>query len=916
MSWIRFFRRRRWDEERARELEAYLEVETDENMARGMSPEEARYAAHRKLGNTTLIREEIYRMNSLGWLETFWQDLRYGIRTLAKSPGFTAVAVITLTLGIGANTAIFSLIDTVLFRMLPVQNALQLVLLNWTSQDLSRDIVNSISGNMYEDCPRTCPSFSYPAFEQIRDGNRVFSSVTAMATNSSELNVGYKGVPSRADGQLVAGTFFATLGVQPILGRALTPEDDRPGASPAAVISYGYWERRFGRDPAAVDQPIIVNGVPFTIVGVSPPEFYGVQPGRAVEVWLPLHLGPQVEQGWWRDFAARKIWWVTIFGRLKPGAREREAKAELEVIFRQSLSPDVKPTTKAETIPQLGLEPASKGLRYLRGEFSKPLFILMTVVGLVLLIACANIANLLLARGASRQREIAVRLALGAGRKRLIRQLLTESVLLAGLGGVLGMILAFWGARLLVAFMSSGRNPVTLTVTPDPRVLGFAVTLSALTAMLLGLSPALRSTHVDLTPALKESAGRSSAAIPGKHGVRLGLTKLLVVGQVSLSLVLLVAAGLFVRTLLNLENLNAGFDRSNLLLFAVDPTQDGYAGKRLTDFYQELQRRLATLPGVQSVSVSEHTLIGGWRDTNGVTIPGYVPKVGQGKPITVPTNWVGPRFFETMRIPLLLGRTFGEGDREGAPKVAVVNERFVREFLGEGNPIGRRFGFGGWDPRASIEIIGVVGDAKFTDLRSEAPPTIYGPVLENVGFLGFGPMHVELRTAGEPMQMASTVRRITQDLDPNLALYQVQSQEEQISRSLFQERLFARLTSFFGVLATVLACVGIYGVIAFNASRKTHEIGIRMALGASRGEILAMVLGETLALAAFGIVAGIGIAAAASRLVSTFLYDVKPTDPVTLASAALLMLGMAALAGYLPARRATKVDPIVALRYE
>jgi len=680
MSWTRFFRRRCWDEERARELDAYLEAETDENIARGMSPEEARYAAHRKLGNATLIREEIYHMNSLGWLETLWQDVRFALRMLRKSPGFTAVVTITLAMGIGANTAIFSLIDAVLFKMLPVQNPQQLVVLNWASHGRPEGILNSISGNMYEYCDMTCPSFSYPSFEQIRDGNRVFSIVAAMATNKSELNVGYKGIPGRADGQLASGTFFRTLGVQPILGRALTPEDDRTGANPAAVIGYGYWERRFGDDPRVVGQTITVNGAPFTIVGVSPPEFYGVQPGRAVEVWIPLHAGPQVEQGWWRDFAARQIWWVMIIGRLKPGVSEQQARAGLEVIFQQSIAADVKPTTRAEAIPHLSLEPASKGLRYLRGQFSKPLFILMAVVGLVLLIACANVANLLLVRAGSRQKEMAVRLALGAGRQRLIRQLLTESVLLAALGGVFGMLLAFWGVRFLVAFMSSGRNPMTFSVTPDPRVLGFTLAVSMLTGVLFGLSPALRGTRVDVTPALKDAAGRLPGAARGRRGWRWGLGKTLVVAQVSLSLVLLVGAGLFVRTLNNLESIPAGFNGRNLLLFGIDPTKDGYAGKRLADFYQQLGRRLTILPGVRSVSMSMHTLIGGGRDTNGVNVPGYAPKPGQkNEAIQVATNWVGPRFFETMGIPLLLGRTLGEGDREGAPKVVVVNERFVRE---------------------------------------------------------------------------------------------------------------------------------------------------------------------------------------------------------------------------------------------
>src|SRR2546426_148097 len=536
---------------------------------------------------------------------TLFSDVRYGLRMLAKSPGFTAVAVLSLALGIGANTAIFSLIDAVLLKMLPVTNPQQLVLLDWASHGWPNDIMHSLSGNMDQDKSGrfTSTSFSHPGYEQIRARNQAFSSVMALAGNESELNVGYNGEPGRAQGQLVSGTFFATLGVQPVVGRALTPDDDRIGASPAAVISYSYWERRFGRDPAILGRTITVNSVPFSIVGVSPPEFYGVQPRRAVEVWLPLHTQPQVEPRWSPEeeagtgpkkpaaaslFEARDNWWVLIMGRLKPGVSEQQVRAELDVIFQQSMASDVKPATKAETIPHLGLESGSKGLDYLRGEFSEPLFILMTVVGLVLLIACANVANLLLARAASRQKEIAVRLAIGAGRWRLVRQLLTESVLLAALGGVVGLVLAFWGTDLLVALMASGRDAFSLSVTPSPRVLAFTAAVSLLTGVLFGLSPALRSTRVDLTPALKESAGTLPGVTQGKRGLRLGLGKTLVVTQVALSLLLLVGAGLFVRTLTNLENVHAGFDQRNLLLFGLDPTQDGYTGQRLVGFYQEL----------------------------------------------------------------------------------------------------------------------------------------------------------------------------------------------------------------------------------------------------------------------------------------------------------------------------------------
>jgi len=857
---------------------------------------------------------------------TILQDLKYGLRMLAKNPAFAAVAVLSLALGIGANTAIFSLIDAVLLKMLPVQNPHQLVLLDWASHGWPNDIMHGLSGNMNQDKSGrlTSTSFSYPAYEQIRAGNQVFSSVLALAGNGSELNVGYNGEPRWSQGQLVSGTFFPTLGVQPVLGRVLTPDDDRIGASAVAVISYGYWQRRFGRDPAILGRTITVNGVPVSIVGVGPPEFYGVQPGRAVDVWLSLHTQPQVEPRWSEGppgaaslFEARDNWWVLIMGRLKPGVSQQQVRAELDVILQQSMAAEVKPTTKAETVPHLGVESGSKGLDYLRGEFSEPLFILMTVVGLVLLIACANVANLLLARAASRQKEIAVRLAIGAGRWRLVRQLLTESVLLAALGGVVGLVLAFWGTDLLVALMASGRDAFSLSVTPSPRVLAFTAAVSLLTGVLFGLSPALRSTQVDLTPALKESAGTLLGVTQGKRGLRLGLGKTLVVTQVALSLLLLVGAGLFVRTLTNLENVNAGFDQRNLLLFGIDPTQDGYKGQRLVGFYQELTRRIKSLPGVHSVTMSTSTLIGGGVSINSVSIPGYTPKPGQKNAVgelEAYFNRVGPNFFETLGIPLALGRTIGEGDTEAAPKVAVVNQTFARQFLSGGNPVGRRIGFGDEKTAGDTEIVGVVGDAKYSDLRREVPPTVYVPCLQDLKWLG--PINFEVRTVGDPMQMASAVRRVAQDLDSNLTLYQIRTQVDQINMSLFQERLFARLTSFFGMLAALLACVGVYGIMAFAAAQRTREIGIRMALGASRGGILGMVLRETCLLVAIGIAIGILVALGASRLISTLLFGLKPTDPLTISVAALLMVAAAVFAGYVPARRAARVDPMVALRYE
>ena len=472
--------------------------------------------------------------------------------------------------------------------------------------------------------------------------------------------------------------------------------------------------------------------------------------------------------------------------------------------------------------------------------------------------------------------------------------------------------------------MSSGGEPVSLSVTPDPRVLGFTAAVSVLTGILFGLAPALRSTRLELTPALKENAGSLSGVAHGRRSLRLGLGKALIVGQIALSLLLLVGAGLFVRTLTNLENVSAGFDQRNLLLFGIDPTQDGYKGQRLADFYQELTRRVEALPGVRSVAMSGNRLIGGGMSIDNVSIQGYRPKRGQkdGGPYFNPAdgkpqayfNRVGPKFFETLGIPLVLGRTIGPGDTEAAPKVAVVNQTFARQFLNGGNPVGRRFGFGDEKTSGDIEIVGLVGDAKYSDLRREVPPTVYVPCLQEVQWLGG--MSFEVRTAGDPTPMASAVRRVALDLDPNLALFDVRSQVDQTNMTLFQERLFARLTSFFGLLAALLACIGVYGIMAFAAGKRTREIGIRMALGANRGEILAMVLRETLVLLSIGIVVGIALALEASRLISTLLFGLKPSDPLTIAVAALLMVAAAACAGYVPARRASRVDPMVALRYE
>ncbi len=603
-------------------------------------------------------------------------------------------------------------------------------------------------------------------------------------------------------------------------------------------------------------------------------------------------------------------------GRLRPGVSEQAARAGLDVIFRQSITFGMKLTPGAQDIPRIELTPGSKGLEILRQQFSKPLRILMAMVGLVLLIASVNVANLLLARAAAREKEIGVRLALGAGRLRLIRQLLTESILVAMLGGAVGLLLAYWGVDLLVAMMSGGGQRYSLDVRPDARVLGFTVIVSLLTGILFGLAPALRGTTPDLTPALKETPGtRSNRALRGGR-LRPTLGKALVVSQVAMSLLLLASAGLFVRTLANLENLDPGFNRRNILLFGINPTLNGYKGERLANLYKELQDRIEALPGVRSASFSPVALISGSYSMNDISIEGHTTESVE-KP-SVYTLRVGPKFFETMGIPLIFGRTISPRDTETSPKVAVINEAMAHRYFAGQDPLGQKFRWAGDKTGTQIEIVGVVRDAKYASLRRDVAPTVYVSYLQNLQAVGA--VHFEVRIAQNPSDLIPVVHRLVQEIDKNLPLYEVKTQSQQIDQSLFRERLIARLSSFFGLLALLLACVGIYGLMSFGVTQRTSEIGIRMALGAQRSDVLRMVMRETVVLVALGVSIGIPAALAATRLtsslISSLLFGLKATDPVSLTIAAIVMASVALLAGYIPARRATKVDPMVALRYE
>jgi predicted permease len=909
---LMLLRRRQFDAELEEEMRLHREWREQVEIERGLSPKEARYAAQRRFGNELVLREESRDMWGWNWLEHLGQDLRYALRQMGRSPGFTAVVALSLALGIGANTAIFSLIDAIMLKTLPVRNPERLVLLNHVGEPDSQMMAVQSDNGSENEAP-----FSYPSFEEFRARHQAFSSLFGFVS-LGKANINIDGQANLAEGELITGDYFSGLGVAPILGRAITDEDEKPSAPRAAVISYSYWSGALGRSPAAVGKGITVNGIPFTIVGVTPPEFFGVQPGRAVDVWVPLveeakllPYGMSSTPGDRPLFISRDWWWLMIMGRLKPSVTERQATSQLEVLFQQSIAPGLKSPLKPGAVPHVRLEPAIRGLDLLRQEFSRPLWILMSIVGVVLLIACANVATLLVARSTARQKEIAVRLSLGAPRARLVRQLLTESVLLAGFGGLLGLAFAYWASHGLVFLMSSGGEPLRVNVRLDRTVLAFTAAVSALTGILFGLAPALRSTRVDLTRALKASAGNMGGA---SRRTRLGLGKSLVVAQVALSLLLLMGAGLFVRTLGNLERQNLGFNQDHLLLFGIDPAKNGYAGERLNDFWGRLLARLQALPGARSATMSEMTLVSDVQNHWGISIEGRKPEPGQD--MGVDWNNVGPSFFETMGIRLLLGRSIEWRDTASSPKVAVVNEAFARRLLGGENPMGQRFEFKDLFTGASpsYEIVGLVQDAKYASLRKAPLPTIYLPYSQTP--VPPWATHFEVRTAGDPIALVPTVRRVVHDLDPNLPLSDVKTQTEQIGETLVQERLFARVSSCFGGLAVLLACVGLYGLMAYAVRRRTAEIGIRMALGAERRDILRMVIGEALALLVVGLAIGVPLALAASRFVSSRLYGIRPYDPVTLAAASLVLAIVTTLAGILPARHAARVDPLVALRYE
>jgi len=843
-------------------------------------------------------------------------DARGGLRQLAKSPGFTAVAVLSLALGIGANTAVFSLINGVLLRSLPVEDPDRLVLFRTVDgRDGRMSRAGENNGSIDPATGRaSSTSFSLLTFERFRQSRSAAADVFAFAPFNN-INVLVDGSPeTNVLGQLVSGNYHSGLGVRAIVGRTLTAADDRPGAEPVAVISHRYFEDRFAGEPSVVGKTVLVNRVAVTVVGVTPPGFAGaMQVGESADISLPLAHHGLFQPDRATSRAQPWYWWIRMMARLAPGSTATDARASLEPILQQSaregwLAGRSLPGSSSEDAmpeaPTLAADPGGQGENDARRQYARSLRVLMGIVGLLLLAACANVANLLLARSAARRREIALRLALGASRSRVVRQLLTESLFLALLGTALGVVFAYWGRDLLVAMRQFSGAQVVLDLPLDGRVLGFTMAAAVATALLFGLAPALRATRIDLAAEFQGGARQLGA------GARSRLSQGLMVVQIAISLVLLVGTALFARTLRNLQAVDPGFDSSRLALFRIDARSAGYSPDQFAPLHERIRERLASIPGVGAATFSSVPLLSGTRSNRRISIPGEKP---QSEAALVPnTNGLAPNFFEAMRIPVLRGRPFRDGDSSGAPSVAVVNQVLAHGLFGASDPIGRRIVMGATPGSAAreLEIVGMARDIKYATLRDSVPPTLYLPAAQQRD----GNANYSVRSAGDPARVFAAIRAAVREVDPTLPLLNLRTQDEQIARSSAQERLFARLSGFFGGLALALASAGLYGLMSYRVVRRTGEIGLRMALGALPGQVLRLILSESAGLVALG--AGLGIAAAigSARFLESMLFGLSPLDVPTYASVTVVLVAVAFLAALLPARRATKLNPVAALR--
>jgi len=891
---MRWWRHRGRERDLDRELRSHLELEAEEQRDAGLSFDQARYAALRAFGNPTLVREEIREMSRWIVLDNLRQDLRYALRALGKSRGFAAVAILTLALGIGANTAIFSLLNAVELRSLPVRDPQQLVMLEWSANKKAIwpegyssyngcDAGEIADAGQMRSVSAGC-SFSYPVFDYFRSHAKLFSGLTALA-GPAGFQMRIRGEIVRASAQFVSGEFFSVLGASAQLGRTLVAADDQPGAEPVAVLSSRSWEANFGGDPGIVGKTITLDGAPFTVVGVAAREFFGLQPDRLTDFWIPVHAGARLGEGWWHSLTAGNGW-LFVVGRLSPGVLPEQARAEMNVLFRQAPGSAEVFTPQMQT--SMRLAAITRGLSGLRRAFSKQLHVLMAVVGLVLLIACANIANLLLTRASVRRREMAVRMAIGCSGARLLQQLMTESLLLSALGTAAGLLLAAWVSR---ALASRDDHGTLIDVRLDPMVLCFTVAVACLAAVLFGLAPALAGTRGQTITALR--SGTAS-------GQRSWFGRALVAAEMALALVLLVGAGLFVRTLVNLEKLDPGFQRDHLLTFQVMQPHDVNNPEVPKPVSPGLRDRLGALPGVLSATWASEVLLIGNLEATTVQLDGR-DDLGE---LHVNNLRVGPQFFETMGIPVLAGRSVQIQDCKPNETAVWINRSLAEKYGPKVDPLGRII----LRNKVKYEVAGIVGDTKYQTLRNSINPGVYFPSRGGGIFV--------LRTASDPMALAQAVRGAVHDVNPNLIVDNVNSQAAQIDQQLFNEHLMAWFSTVFGLLALSMAAIGIYGVLAFSVTRRTAEIAIRMSLGAMPGEVMRLVLRDGLAPAAIGAAAGLLVAWGLTRLVVTLLFGVTALDPFTYIAAALLLLAVAMLACYFPARRATRVSPVVALRYE
>ena len=902
--WMRLqtlFRRDHLTQDLDDEVRFHLDEQIAENIAAGMNKEEARHTALRIFGNPSLLKEDVREAWGWVWLEQIGQDLRYGFRSLRKNLLFTVVAVLTLAFGIGANTAIFSLMDQVLLQLLPVKHPEQLVLVaergirfgdSWGDNDIS-----------------------YPMYRDFRDHNQVFSGMFCRFPTS--INLGYGDRTQRVSAELVSGSYFPVLGVTAIIGRTLTPDDDRvPGGHPVAILSYSFWESRFSSDPSIVGKQIVTNGYTFTVIGVAQAGFDGVELGYKSKVFVPMMMKAQMtpRSGGLED---RSLSWVTAYGRLKPGISIARANASLQPLMHSILEVEVQEPRlqhystydRAQFLKNtVELLPGSQGWSGLRERMQTPLWVLAALSGAVLLLACANLANLLLARATTREREMAVRLAIGAGRRRIIRLLLVESLLLSVIGTVVGLGLAFLADRVLLAtyFSADSAGDFPISSVPDVRVLVFALGTTLLTALVFGLAPAIQSSRADVAPALNDRAG---SAVGAKQ---VFLRKLLVSGQMALALLLLVGASLFLRTLANLKSTGPGFSTEGLVTFRVDPSLNGYGDERTKDIFRRLAEDLQTLPAVSSVGLSTMPFLQGNGWSNPVIAEGYVTDPGQEPPAIV--NEISPNLFKTLDAPILAGRDIAPFETR---PVALINESFARKYFAGRNPIGLHIGLVNEQSTAqdvpNLEVVGVVKDLKFKNLRDPAPVEAYYPYWQGVKFRF---MTFYLRTRFDPRQVMETVREQVRQLDPNLPVVDLRTIDEQIGLSLKTERLVASLSAVFGALATALAVIGLYGVMAYTVARRRREIGIRVALGALQSDVLWMVMQQVVVLSGAGLAVGGLLAFALSSLIRSQLYGLQPHDPLTYVWAAVVLAAAACAAGFIPSWRASHVDPMHALRHE